>query len=165
LKGHDESIVSMSFSPNSELLASASRGAVEIWQVRRGLPVATIRAQSALVAFSPDSSSLASISPGNVVRLWNAKRIQNLSDIQDHLDRASFENYDLYKQRLPVDTDVATLMIWDVGRARPLTLLSVDKTEILSVSFSEDSGRIGSISADHILRIWDVETGKCLETI
>ncbi|KAJ2981225.1 hypothetical protein NUW58_g6740 [Xylaria curta] len=185
LSRHDECIEAIDFSPDSKLLASASSQCVKIWQVRGGLPVAAIRVPSGwmhrYVVFSPDSTSLVS-SSGGVVRSWDTERFRNLSDIQDHLDRASFvaispsQRYtasiaggvrtkNLVKRRFAFDMDVATLMIWDVARAKPLTLMSGHLAEILSASFSEDSRRLGSISADHVLRIWDVETGICLDII
>ncbi|KAL1862616.1 hypothetical protein Daus18300_008413 [Diaporthe australafricana] len=145
------------------------------------------------VAFSPDSASLASTSSDGSINLWDAEDLQNLGVIQDHLDRASFvavstdrrytasvvrelrsktpgrNSFSLsdtvLKQRQPVDTDIATLMIWDVAHAKPLILMSGHEAEILSVSFSEDSRRLGSISSDHVLRIWEVETSKCLNTV
>src|SRR6266566_1585088 len=77
LKGHNERVDVMDFSPDSKLLVSASSEFVKIWQVRGALPVATIQAPGGgmprSVAFSPDSASLAETSSDDVVRLWDAE--------------------------------------------------------------------------------------------
>lgn len=184
LAGHDENITNLAFSPNSELLVTASHGAVKIWQVRGGLPVATIRAQSSQIVFSHDSCSLASTSQGNLFHIWDAKRIQNLSDTQDHLDRAVFvatsgdgrymasvagksQDEDVSLELVRGDPKVS-LMIWDVDRTKPMvTLISTNETEILLVSFSDDSTRMASISSDDMYRlhIWDVESGQSVDTM
>lgn len=92
LRGHEELIHTMEFSPNAKLLVSASHGSVKIWQVRGGMPVAVLLFPGGgiprPVAFSPDSASLASTLDDGSIRLWDAEDLQSFSDIQDHLDRA-----------------------------------------------------------------------------
>lgn len=191
MRGHDEGINALDFSPDSKLLLSSSREFVCIWKIPAVLPVAMIRAPAGLtfrsVAFSSDSGSLVSTSSDDVVRLWNTGHVQNLSEIQDHLHRAKFvavspdqlyvasvtrklHNIPLnkiekgcvpMKQRFN-NSNITTLMVWDVVQARPLTLMGGHGKDILSVSFSTNSKRVGSVSADHVLRIWQVETGVCV---
>lgn len=198
VRGHDEGINTLDFSPDSNLLLSASKEYVCIWKIPGALPVAMVRAPAGLtfrsIAFSSNSSSLVSTSSDDVVRLWDTGNVQNLSDIQNHLHHATFvavspdqryvasvtrklHNIPLHKSSHPFTTEcvpmkqpfnnngITTLMVWDVVQARPLTLMGGHGKDILSVSFSTNSKRVGSVSADHVLRIWQVETGVCLDTI
>ena len=74
LSGHSESVYSVTFSPDSSLLASGSKDdTVKLWKVSDRTLVATLTGHSDWVnsvAFSPDSSLLASGSEDKTIKLW-----------------------------------------------------------------------------------------------
>jgi WD40 repeat protein len=74
LKGHEDSIFALAFSPRGDLLASASGdGTVRVWSVPSGPCVATLDQGSSArsVAFSPDGAHLATGGTKGPVRLWS----------------------------------------------------------------------------------------------
>jgi len=184
--GHEGKVSALALAPDSSVLASASRDAIKLWRVQGGLPITTIRRIGGCfhsLAFSPDAQSLASIAADDRIRVWNATRIQDLTDIQHHLDEAVFlatspdgryvaSVTQTTRPRTSRNNDqestaqnFATIMVWDVENIRLHTLIRQHETNILALSFSVDSLLLGSISLDHVARIWDVKTGKCLKTL
>lgn len=75
--GHKNWIISVSFSPDGQLIGSGSRDkTAKVWDVNSGDCLHTLEGHKdwiTLIAFSPDGQSLASGSKDQTVRLWDLK--------------------------------------------------------------------------------------------
>ncbi|MFN9174115.1 MAG: WD40 repeat domain-containing protein, partial [Synechocystis sp.] len=75
LSGHTNSVLSVSFSPDSKILASSCfNGIIKLWNVETGQEIRTLSRDKYpvnSVSFSPDGRTLASGSEDGTIKLWN----------------------------------------------------------------------------------------------
>jgi len=75
LRGHEDAVLSVSFSPDGRLLASGSNdNTIRLWRVSDGECIAILRGHEGSVysvSFSPDGRLLASGSYDKTIRLWS----------------------------------------------------------------------------------------------
>ncbi|KAF2626135.1 beta transducin-like protein HET-D2Y [Macroventuria anomochaeta] len=89
------------------------------------------------VAFSHDSTKLASASWDNTVKLW------------DKLASASWDN---------------TVKLWDTSSGACLKTFTGHSNRVMSVAFSHNSTKLASVSLDNTVKVWDASSGACLQT-
>ena len=171
LEGHRGGVQSVSFSPDGDLLASASLNSlndstVKLWDVATGKTITTLEGHVdlAFTAFSPDANLLA-YSSFNGMRLWDVARQETITTFTGDVWSVTFsldgsllaylENSESFPHEI-----TSTVRLWDVAQQK--TIANVGEhigilTSLLgdSVWFLPNGDLLAYLSPDGI-KLWDV---------
>ena len=117
------------------------------------------------MAFSHDSTRLASASNDSTVRIWDASSGACLQTLEGHSGGVNSVAFSHDSTRLASASLDKTVRIWDASSGACLQTLEGHSSSVYSVAFSHDSTRLASASGDRTVRIWDASSGACLQTL
>jgi len=166
--GHENLIISLSFSPDGFILASGDmNGQIRLWNPQSGIHIATLGGHTGHVTctvFAPDRRFLVSASNDNSVRIWPLPydAIGSSSIIVGHHDgymcSVTLSPDGLYIASVSLDGNIR---IWDADSIqstnRPLT--SHDRPDILVVPASNGSAIVSALRDNSVL-VCNVRTGE-----
>jgi WD40 repeat protein len=117
------------------------------------------------VAFSHDSTRLASASYDKTVKIWGVSSGVCLQTLKGHSSQVTSVAFSHDSTRLASASWDMTVKIWDVSSGVCLQTLKGHSSEVSSVAFSHDSTRLASASYDKTVKIWDASSSVCLQTL
>ena len=153
--------LSVAYSPDGKLYAVAS-DQIRIFDSETGEPVSDwMRHESevAVLAFSPDSQSLAAGDFGSSVRLWDVKTGTQIGQSMKCADIVISLDFSPDGERLAIGTasdhsENPQAMIWGVPNCQPLSPPLKMPTYVRRVEFSKDGRRLLTVSNSNF-RVWD----------
>jgi WD40 repeat protein len=155
------------FSPDGSELAVASGDNVSFFAVANGQLLRTLTEYSdpvASIAFSPDSQTLAVVTPlysYSQIRLWDVNTRQLRQTVTPHTTVTSVAFSPDGQTLAWGDFPSLTLQLWDLAGNQPAG--AVEETGIVtSVAFSPDGRLLAAISDDQMVRLWDAATLELL---
>jgi WD40 repeat protein len=174
LPGHEKGTTSLTFSPDSQQLASAGGdGTVRIWDLASLSQLLALNGPASSIlslAFSPDGSRLAAAcGRESTVRVWDARTGQEIFTLRGHADpvtRVAFSRDGRFLASTSFDlnfhlkTANAELKLWDAVDGRELYTFPWDGNTIEEVAFSPDSRRLAAAGWSGGVRLYDVTTGE-----
>ncbi len=163
--GHEDEITDVSFSPDGQIIATASKDqTVKLWSLD-GKHITTLKGHTGLVhnvRFSPDQKIIATASWDNTVKLWTISG-QLMTTLNAHQDFVYGVSFSPNNQRIVTADYGGNIKIWNRNGERVKTFKAHSQA-VYSVSFSPDSQKMATASADGTVKLWNLD-GKELQTL
>jgi len=165
LSGHKAGIVDINFSPNGQLIASASTDrTIKLWHPDGSLWKDLKGHQGGVwsVQFSPDSDLLVSGSEDNTIKLWNRDGILLKTFNNAHQAAIMSVAFSPDGQTIASASLDGTIKLWNLD-GTILKTFSNHNAAVIKVAFSPDGKTIVSGSADNTIKLWNLD-GTLLNT-
>lgn len=168
LRGHDDVVFSLAFSPDGQQLASASFDhSVRLWNVATREAAKVFHHHSDFVyavAFSPSGKQLVSTSKDRTVVLFDVqtgKSVFTFSGMEQDVMAVAFN---------PDGKSVISsgfesgIYWWNTQTGERIKIMAGHSTATHELAFSKDGKRIVSVGADRLARTWDSAAGTLLKS-
>ena len=169
LRGHEDWIGSIAFSPDGKRIVSGSAdNTIKVWDTATGEEVKTLRGHEdgvKSIAFSPDGKRIVSGSVDKTIKIWDAATGAELMTLRGHGRRIDVVAFSPDGKCIVSGSADNTIKVWDTATGAEVMTLRGHKDGIRSVAFSPDGKHIASGSGDKTIKIWNAATGIELMTL
>ena len=161
LKGYAGGIECLDYSPDGlQLASSCYSGKLFLWDTQLGELQYTLEIDvdsGGWLSYSPDGLQLASSGKDKTINIWDPRTGQLSYILEGHYLRYRHDNLQL---ALVGDDSIS---LWDVRQKKLACTLKGLLSSITNIDYSQNGLQLISSSSDQTIRIWDSQTGYCLQ--
>jgi WD40 repeat protein len=168
----------LAFSADGRRLATLTpSGQIQVWDAAAGTVRQTITGPVTIfsaLAFSPDGHTVASGAHDQVVRLWDVKSGRETRALRGHFGPIAAAAFSPDGKRLATagtygdrkeNRAKGEVKLWHLGApADPLTFAGAPRW-VCCLAFSPDGAHVVTGHGDHVVRVWEARTGRCLREL
>ena len=176
--GHTDHINSVKMSPDGNEIVSASKdGTIRLWNMngkcvrifhfgyKYGEPEEVRNA-----VFSPNGQLIVSYGYGGDIKIWNKSTGECIHTIT--IDRGFYlqdvdfwSNSKVFACYLDIATGIVTLRLYNIEKEDYVEDILKNERDVTDFSFSHDRSLMLTVSRDSCVKIWNMKTLECLQTI
>jgi WD40 repeat protein len=180
---HGVTVFCLAWQPNGQRIASAGwdgrRPTVWVWDARTSEPVFPLPFPSDqacfAVSFSPDGRYLVTGGGKGALQVWDAETGREVGTLGTHDQDVQGVVFSRVGGHLATSSGNGEVKLWDVarldkeyldGKPEPRhTLPARAPGPRLDIDFSPDGKRLAAGGENNLVKVWDVQTGKVLQTL
>uniref|UniRef100_A0A671Q029 U4/U6 small nuclear ribonucleoprotein Prp4-like n=2 Tax=Sinocyclocheilus anshuiensis TaxID=1608454 RepID=A0A671Q029_9TELE len=172
--GDDRPISHCQFSPNSELLVTASwSGLCKLWKVPDCTLIRTLRGHNTnvgAISFHPQATltleesdvNMASCAVDGSVKLWSLDSDEPVADIEGHSMRVARVAWHPSGRFLGTTCYDNSWRLWDLEAQEEILHQEGHSKGVHDLHFHPDGSLAGTGGLDAFARVWDLRTGRCI---
>jgi WD40 repeat protein len=170
LNGAKDALISLVVSPDGQRIASAShRGSIRLWDVKQGGPedLTSGREQPpSAVAFSQDGQKLLSASQDGFIRLWNPRESSSGRTLVQLPPGPTVLAASPVGPWAVLAGSDGLLRLWNLDEEKEVrTYGTAGEPARYPVAFSADGQHLLAAREAHGVEVWEVATGKRVQTL
>jgi WD40 repeat protein len=163
LLGHEESVYSISFSPDGKVLASASHDqTIKLWHLSTRKEFRTLTGNLWVydVAFSHDGQLLASANGDHTVKLWEVHSCNELKTLEAHTGNVAAVVFVPNTQMVISGSWDYTIKIWNTKTGNRIRTLNGHTSLVNCLAISPNGHALASGSHDQSIKLWSLKSGQ-----
>jgi WD40 repeat protein len=160
-------IISMAFHPENTLLANSGITSILIWKVSNLTHGYILEGHEDVIidlAWSPDGSTLASLSADETIRLWAAPGYLEASVLS--VGAAGSFDWSPNGKAIAVGSFNGDIQLWDVQTAQLQSALPGREAEpIVQLMWSPDGNMLAAANTSGVVQIWSIDNQEIMITL
>ena len=166
LKQHTEDLTDARFSPNGNLIITASNDkTAKLWDAQDGKLVASLEGHEAKVttaAISPDNQTILTVSEDTTAKLWEVSSGKLLFTFSGHSREIPRAEFSPDGRTIITASWDKTAKLWDAKTGEVILSLEGHQGVVRDARFSPDGTKLLTASWDQTAKLWDAKTGEVL---